>query len=90
MKQVHLNAVMRMNVDHDLTDTLDLQSIAKDFRSKSEHRKVYETATPLSSMIITVRSGSTKASLACLLNDSYLYVTSFLRATEGSCSIVKS
>jgi len=39
MKQERLNAVMMMNVHHDLTDTLDLQSIANDFCSKSEHRK---------------------------------------------------
>ena len=31
MKQERLNAVMMMNVHHDLTDTLDLQSIANDF-----------------------------------------------------------
>jgi len=31
MKQERLNAVMMMNVHHDLTDTLDLQSITNDF-----------------------------------------------------------
>ena len=39
IKQECLNAVMIMNAHHHLTDTLDLKSIANDFRLKNEHRK---------------------------------------------------
>ena len=39
LTQERPNAVMIMNVHHHLIDTLDLKSIANDFRLKNEHQK---------------------------------------------------